>query len=106
MSLYSKIKKIKQLIAFYLIPTANDYEFQIETTNICNARCEFCPNPTLKRRKQIMDMEVFEKIISRIKDEKIKVKRFILHLNGEPLTDPLIFDRVDLLKKRFGGVFQ
>lgn len=77
------------------------YEFQIETSSFCNAKCIFCPNPSLKRNKNIMKSDVFEKIIGRIKDENIKVSKFILCLNGEPLTDQQLFERIKRLKLEF-----
>lgn len=79
------------------------YEFQIETTSFCNAKCEFCPNSMLKREKTIMSSEIFEKIIDRIKDENISVSNFILHLNGEPLIDRGLFNRIRRLKEEFPG---
>lgn len=77
------------------------YKVMIETTNICNARCEFCANPTLMRKKMIMSDEVFNKIINRLIKEKLEVEAFILHLNGEPLIDKKIFHRVNVLKEKF-----
>lgn len=91
------IKYVRMLI----FPKSFSYAIQIETTNICNARCVFCPNPTLKREKKVMSDEDFLLIIKKIKEERISVMRFILHINGEPLTDTKIFDRVRLLKKEF-----
>ena len=80
---------------------ARKYEFQIETSSFCNAKCVFCPNPSLKRKKNIMSQNVFKKIINQIKEENIKVSRFILCLNGEPLTDPDLFVRIKQLKADF-----
>ena len=77
------------------------YRIMIETSNICNARCEFCPNPTLEREKMIMTDEMFELIIRRIQAEKINVEKFILHLNGEPLTDNKLVQRIRKLKENF-----
>lgn len=79
------------------------YEFQIETTSFCNAKCAFCPNSILKREKTIMSQEIFEKIIDRIKAENISVSNFILHLNGEPLIDKELFNRIRRLKEEFPG---
>lgn len=77
------------------------YEFQIETSSFCNAKCTFCSNASLKRKKNIMSHEVFNRIIERIKLEKINVSKFILCLNGEPLTDPQLFMRIKKLKSEF-----
>lgn len=81
------------------------YEFQIETTSFCNAKCVFCSNPTLKRRKGTMTQEIFEKIIDRIKSENISVSKFILCLNGEPLMDKELFKRIRRLKAEFPDAF-
>jgi MoaA/NifB/PqqE/SkfB family radical SAM enzyme len=48
-----------------------------------------------------MSNEVFEKIIYRIKREDIDVSKFILCLNGEPLTDIQLFERIRRLKSEF-----
>lgn len=77
------------------------FEFQIETTSFCNAKCSFCPNSTLVRKKCFMSDEIFNKIIERIKQEKLDIERFILHLNGEPLTDKKLPERIKKLKQEF-----
>ena len=48
-----------------------------------------------------MSDETFNIIINRLKEEKINVKRFILHINGEPLLDAKLFDRIDHLHNIF-----
>ena len=35
---------------------------QIESTNICNAKCVFCPRDEMHRDEGIMDMALFKKI--------------------------------------------
>lgn len=77
------------------------YRIMIETTNICNAKCEFCANPKLKRKKMVMSDEIFNLIISKIKNEQIIVEKFILHLNGEPFTDRKLIERIKILKQEF-----
>ena len=86
----------------YLLKTNKlNFEIEIETTSFCNAKCKFCPNPNLVRKKNFMTDEIFNLIIKRIKDEKIKVTQFILHLNGEPLLDKKIVSRIKKLKENF-----
>lgn len=80
------------------------YRIMIETSSLCNARCEFCSNPTLVREKKVMDDAMFSLIIERILKEKIDVEKFILHLNGEPFTDKKLIDRIKLLKQTFPEV--
>ncbi|MBE6101880.1 MAG: radical SAM protein [Selenomonas ruminantium] len=100
--LEDKVQQWKEL--FELPPHPKSYRIMIETTNICNAKCIFCANPTLKRQKKIMDSKIFDKILKRIIDENIRVERFILHLNGEPFTDPNLIDRIKVLKEKFPHV--
>ncbi len=73
----------------------------IETSSICNARCEFCVNPSLKRKKGIMSDQVFDRIIWRLKEAKQEPEVFRLHLCGEPLLDPGIFWKIRRLKEQF-----
>jgi len=77
------------------------YRFMIETSNICNARCAFCANPKLHRKKEVMPDEIFDTILSKIHVEKIDVEKFILHLNGEPFTDSKLISRIKRLKSEF-----
>jgi len=77
------------------------YGFAIEVTGFCNARCLFCPNSKMRRKKEVMKMTVFDKIIERIKMEKICPLYFNLGPNGEPLGDKLLFERIRKLKKNF-----
>lgn len=50
-----------------------------------------------------MSNEVFETILKKIKQEHLKIEAFALHLNGEPLTDQKIFDRIERIKNEWGG---
>lgn len=80
------------------------YRVMIETSSICNAKCSFCPNVTLKRKHMVMSDDIFSCILSRIEIEKIPVERFILHLNGEPFTDRKLCLRIKEIKKRFNDI--
>ncbi|MFA6088651.1 MAG: SPASM domain-containing protein [Candidatus Woesearchaeota archaeon] len=42
--------------------------YNIETTNLCNMKCQMCPRTTLMNRKiEEMDMNIYKKIINQIK---------------------------------------
>ena len=71
----------------------------IELSSFCNARCLMCPNSTMKRTKSMMTKEVFEKIVSRIKEEKLAVNKVFLSGLGEPLIDPQIILRIKTFKE-------
>lgn len=48
-----------------------------------------------------MSDETFNTIIRRLEEEKINVKKFVLHINGEPLLDEKLFNRIDQLHNVF-----
>lgn len=54
----------------------------IETTNICNLNCNFCPKTS--RKYELMNVESFEKIIDKIKGYTNHV---YFHLMGEPFLN-------------------
>lgn len=69
---------------------------QIETINVCNAACIFCGYKSMKRKKGVMSMPLFEKVV---KD--------YAHLGGGPvsltpvggdaLLDPHLIERIKIL---------
>ena len=68
----------------------------IETTSICNAKCVMCAYSQMKRPKQIMKEDLFEKII--IDASKMGITWVNLQFYGEPLTDKNVFQRIHRLK--------
>lgn len=66
----------------------------IEITNICNLTCSFCPKTI--RENQFMSTENFEKIIINIKK---KTSEIYLHIMGEPLLHPKIFEILTICDK-------
>ncbi len=70
----------------------------VETTNRCNAKCAFCPNSALKRKREIMDDDLFRKIIEDCTEFPLQaIEPF---LQGEPFVDPKIFDRLELIRSK------
>lgn len=66
----------------------------IEITNICNLKCDFCPETN--RNKQSMEIENFEKIIKKI----YKYTNLVcLHVKGEPLLHNQLADILKILEK-------
>ena len=66
----------------------------IEITNICNLKCEFCPET--KREKQFISINDFEKIISNIHKYTNLV---CLHVKGEPLLHDKLEELLKILEK-------
>lgn len=69
------------------------FGLSIEPGNICNANCVFCAYQYQKRKKKIMPLEMFKKII----DDYNSIGGGHLGLCctvGDPLVDPFILDRL------------
>ena len=71
---------------------------QIESTNICNAKCVFCPRDDMHRRQGIMSVELFRKIV----DECVTlgITHVRMHNYGEALMDRRLVDKVKYAKER------
>lgn len=77
------------------------YSVMIELSSACNAKCIFCPHPTMTREKRIMDTATFDLILSRLIEEKITPPKIDLFDVGEPLADRNLFDRIRKLRQQF-----
>ena len=71
---------------------------QIESTNICNAKCVFCPRDEMHRKQGVMDMSLFRKIVDECADLGIEHVR--MHNYGEPFVDRSLVEKVRYAKER------
>ncbi len=69
---------------------------QIESTNICNAKCVFCPRDEMHRRQGIMSVELFTKIVDECVELGITHVR--VHNYGEPFVDRKLVEKVRYAK--------
>src|SRR5262245_20609454 len=71
---------------------------QIESTNICNAKCVFCPRDEMHRKQGVMDMALFKKIV----DEAVVlgIRHVRVHNYGEPFVDRQLVEKVRYAKAR------
>ena len=74
---YFQEKKLKKLMKF-------PESFSIETVNICNAKCWFCPQPEHIRKKGYMKFDLFKKLIDEISIYRSSVKSIALFMDGDP----------------------
>ena len=70
----------------------------IETTNACNSRCSFCARSKMRRKTNIMDFNLFRKVIDDSKE--LGIKFVDIHGFGEPLLDPLLVKRISYAKAK------
>ena len=71
---------------------------EVETTNFCNASCIFCSYPDMKRKKGVMSLQMFQKVV----DDYVQMGGgpvSLTPLEGEPLLDPILLERLEILKK-------
>lgn len=66
----------------------------IETTNICNLDCSFCPKTC--RKADTMSVAAFEKVIEEVKPYTDYV---YFHLMGEPLLNPSLNDFLKICER-------
>jgi MoaA/NifB/PqqE/SkfB family radical SAM enzyme len=71
---------------------------QIESTNICNAKCVFCPRDDMHRRQGIMTVELFRKIVDECVDLGITHVR--MHNYGEAFIDKKLVEKVRYAKQK------
>lgn len=70
----------------------------IETHTDCNWRCEYCPVQYSKLQKNIMEMDLFDNILSKAKDYG-KIEIVGLNFYNEPTLDPYFDDRLERIHK-------
>ena len=58
---------------------------QIESTNLCNAKCVFCPRDEMHRRQGVMEMDLFRKIADEC--AALGITHIRVHNYGEPFLD-------------------
>lgn len=85
------VNDIKYNISPYSCSPNNKFPFYINTTNICNAKCDFCSNGNNKDLGKL-NLNLLENILDQIND---KISRFSIS-GGEPLIDS---DELDKLLK-------
>ena len=71
---------------------------RIETINVCNAACAFCSYREMKRKKGVMSMALFEKIVKDYADMGGGPVS-LTPVQGDALLDPHLLDRVRRLEE-------
>jgi len=71
---------------------------EIESISICNRKCSFCPVAYDPRPREIMTNEIFNKIITELKELNFKGE-IAFSGYGEPLLDEKLEEKVEKIKK-------
>ena len=71
---------------------------QIESTNLCNAKCVFCPRDEMHRQQGVMEMGLFQKIVDEC--AALGITHVRMHNYGEPFLDKQLVEKVRYAKSR------
>jgi MoaA/NifB/PqqE/SkfB family radical SAM enzyme len=69
---------------------------QIESTNICNAKCVFCPRDEMERKQGIMDMGLFRKVADEC--AALGIAHVRMHNYGEAFVDRQLVEKIRYAK--------
>lgn len=87
-----------------VIPLEMPYSLVIDPCNLCNFKCHFCALQTKKEvldfQKQLMNMELFKKIIDDLKEFQGELKVLRISGQGEPLLNPNFSEMVKYAKEQ------
>lgn len=73
------------------------FVFSLETTSLCNLRCVMCPYKEMTRPHEMMEVELFQKVV----DEVAGYNGMLwLHNLGEPLAHPRFDDLIRYVKSK------
>jgi len=77
-------------------------QITIETTNLCPAHCTICPRDQYTQKLEIMDFNLFKKIIDDV--AQYNITSLDTCGFGEPFTDKLFFKRCEYTKQKLSKV--
>nr|WP_325179362.1 radical SAM/SPASM domain-containing protein [uncultured Oscillibacter sp.] len=87
-----------------VLPLRTPYSLFIDPCNLCNFKCKFCAMQTtdeeLDFKKQLMSMELYEKIVDDIASFPDKLKMLRISQHGEPLLHPELPEMIRYAKQK------
>ena len=69
---------------------------QIESTNICNAKCVFCPRDEMERKQGIMEWDLYTKVVDEC--ATLGITHLRMHNYGEALVDKKLPEKIAYAK--------
>lgn len=71
---------------------------RIEPASQCNLQCSHCPTGTVDQDRGIMKDDVFDRVLSVIKENSESIKVVVLYHGGEPFLNKKIFKMIEKIK--------
>lgn len=90
----------KKIYAYHIngIIKSESLFITLEPYNLCNLRCIMCAYPKMKRKKELMPMSLFKKIVDEAKELGCAI--VTLQVYSEPLLDPFLIERIKYIKRK------
>lgn len=107
---YYKLRRIYNLDGAKTLRHMNEIiverpiKIAVETYSLCNSLCVFCGRRKLRASRKLMSLELFERICSEYASMGGGFLGFS-PLLADPLLDPLLLDRIRLLRKCFSNIY-
>ena len=92
------LRQMKEIIAERPIKIA------VETYSLCNSQCVFCARRKLQPSRQLMSLDLFDKICSEYAAMGGGFLGFS-PLLADPLLDPLLLERISLIRNCFPNIY-
>ncbi len=81
------------------MPSYRLERIHLEVTNVCNFKCDFCPDAIMERKRGHMDLALLTQALDEIAEGSL-ARIVAFHLMGEPLIYPHIFEAIDRALQR------
>lgn len=83
-----------------VVPLEMPYSVQVEPSQVCNLKCNYCIHGLEKGGKKMMDMAIFKKICESIKEFPFDLKQLNFAGWGEPLVNGNLPDMIAMAKEQ------
>jgi MoaA/NifB/PqqE/SkfB family radical SAM enzyme len=72
---------------------------RIEPASKCNLACVHCPTGIIEMERGVMSLDIFQKILIEIQENKENIKVIVLYHGGEPFLNKNFFKMVKQIKE-------
>ena len=102
MAEYKQWREEKRTYLKDVVPLETPYNVKVEVSSLCNAKCVYCAHSRSNHGvwEGNMSMELFQKVVSDLKEFPQKPKQMETYMFGEPLCNPLLPDMIDYAKSQ------
>lgn len=70
------------------VPLSAPYTVQCEVSQLCNLKCNYCIQPVIKEKKELMTFRTFEAMCNQMTEFDVPIKQLNFAGWGEPLVNP------------------